>query len=93
MLPKRIWQSFRIRCFANLRIGQIDETRQERKTPTEKKSFITSQIFFNSTSITYCQEYLYSSCFLLAHLEAFSYIASCKIIRITSLAYPLRRSP
>lgn len=43
---QRICQSFLIKCFANLKIDQIDETRQERKTPTEKIVCHITDFFF-----------------------------------------------
>ena len=50
---------------------------------TEKSFTQISSGFFANTDVFTVGEYLSPGCFFLAHLEVFSYIDLCKIIRIT----------
>jgi len=51
-------------------------------------SFSPTQMLFQLDEELTVWEYLSAGCFLLAHLEAFSYIALCKVIRITRWHIP-----
>ena len=62
----------------------------KRAKPLQKKIVhnILPVFFANTVKGLSVGEYLSPGCLLLAHLEAFSYIALCKIIRITRWHIP-----
>ena len=84
---QKIWpRSKNVFCqfIKTIKIGQVNESRQRTFQSLYRKIVHANfSDFFANTDVFTVGEYLSPGCFFLAHLEVFSYIALCKIIRIT----------